>query len=369
MENDSTDRLGIRIKALRKTYQPAGVLACDDVDLEIASGELLVLLGPSGCGKTTTLRCIAGLETPDNEGAITVRGRNLTGVAPKDRDLAFVFQTTALFPHLNVRRNISFGLDMKKRLGREEIDRRIDRAAGLLKIDELLDRYPSELSGGQGQRVALGRAMVMEPAAFLLDEPFAALDAKLRVEMRTEIKLIQRQLGTTMIFVTHDQEEALTIGDKIAVMDEGAVQQVDTPYNIYHRPANLFVGTFIGSPPVNLFDCRVEQRGTEVYLNSSLFEVAVPAERREPVLACGGQISLGLRPEFVRIGESPGQLAGTVNLIELMGSRSLIRVDCNGVEVRVLEQGNHGLGEGESVSLSLDLQHGFFFGPDGDSLI
>ena len=258
---------------------------------------------------------------------------------------------------------------MKKTLGRDEIARRIERAAGLLKIDDLLDRYPRELSGGQGQRVALGRAMVMEPAAFLLDEPFAALDAKLRVEMRTEIKLIQRQLGTTMIFVTHDQEEALTIGDKIAVMDEGVVQQVDTPHNIYHRPANLFVGTFIGSPPVNLFDCRVEVRGAEVMLVSSLFEVAVPGQHAEPVRHNGDVLNLGLRPEFVHIGDGPGDLAGTVKLIELMGSRSLILIDCDGVEVRVLVQGNHGLSEGGRVSLSLDLEHGFFFGPDGDSLI
>ena len=373
MENEREiqpeDHLGIRVNALRKTFYPAGVLACDNVDLDIASGELLVLLGPSGCGKTTTLRCIAGLEKPDNEDAIIVHGRNLTKVAPKDRNLAFVFQTTALFPHLNVRRNISFGLDMKKNLGREEIARRVERAADLLKIDELLDRYPRELSGGQGQRVALGRAMVMEPDAFLLDEPFASLDAKLRVEMRTEIKLIQRQFHTTMIFVTHDQEEALTIGDKIAVMDEGVVQQVDTPHNIYHRPANLFVGTFIGSPAINLFECRVEERRGEIYLISSLFEVAVPEVYQEAVCENGEELKLGLRPEFIRIGAAAGEIAGTVQLIELMGSRSLVLIDCNGQEVRVLVQGDHSVSEGENVQLSLDLAHGFFFGMDGDSLI
>ena len=250
----STD--GLRVNHLRKTFRGGAVVACDDVDLQIEAGELLVLLGPSGCGKTTTLRCIAGLERPDNADAIWVKGRNLTRVAPKDRNLAFVFQDTAMFPNLSVRRNISFGLDMRKSLPRAEIDRRVEDAARLLRIDGLLERYPRELSGGQGQRAALGRAIVMEPDAFLLDEPLAALDAALRVEMRTEIKLIQRKLATTMIFVTHDQEEALTVGDKIAVMKDGVVQQVDTPHDIYHRPANLFVGTFIGSPPINRFACR-----------------------------------------------------------------------------------------------------------------
>ncbi len=367
-EQEGQSHSGIRVNALRKTFQPAGVVACNDVDLDIPNGELLVLLGPSGCGKTTTLRCIAGLETPDNQDAIIVRGRNLTDVAPKDRNLAFVFQTTALFPHLNVRRNISFGLDMKKTLGREEIARRVDRAAGLLKIDSLLERYPRELSGGQGQRVALGRAMVMEPDAFLLDEPFASLDAKLRVEMRTEIKLIQRQLDTTMIFVTHDQEEALTIGDKIAVMDEGVVQQVDTPHDIYHRPANLFVGTFIGSPPINQFSCRLEERGGDVRLISSLFDIAAAAEYNQALRQSGGAVTLGLRPEFIGIGAGPGDIAGTVKLIELMGSRSLVLVDCGGQEVRVLVQGENNVREGEDVQLSLDLAHGFFFGPDGSSL-
>ncbi|MGH6944406.1 MAG: ABC transporter ATP-binding protein, partial [Geminicoccaceae bacterium] len=219
---------GLQVHHLRKTFHGSAVVACDDVNLEIAQGELLVMLGPSCCGKTTTLRCIAGLEHPDNGDAIWIRGRNMTRVPPKDRNLAFVFQETAMFPNLSVRRNISFGLDMRKQLGRSEIDRRVEEAARMLRIEQLLERRPHELSGGQGQRVALGRAIVTEPNAFLLDEPLAALDAALRVEMRTEIKLIQRKLNCTMIFVTHDQEEALTVGDKIAVMHEGLVQQVDT---------------------------------------------------------------------------------------------------------------------------------------------
>ncbi|RMF85417.1 MAG: ABC transporter ATP-binding protein, partial [Nitrospinota bacterium] len=246
---------GIQVRNLVKTFQRGAVQACKNVNLEVGEGELMVLLGPSGCGKTTTLRCIAGLERPDNDDAIWIKGRNVTRLAPKDRNLAFVFQDTTLFPHLNVRRNISFGLDMRKTHSKPEIARRVQEVAQLLHLEALLDRKPDQLSGGQAQRVALGRAIVMEPDAFLMDEPLANLDAALRVEMRTEIKRIQRKLGTSTIFVTHDQEEALSLGDTIAVMNDGVVQQVGSPYDIYHRPANIFVGTFIGSPPLNLFSC------------------------------------------------------------------------------------------------------------------
>jgi multiple sugar transport system ATP-binding protein len=359
---------GLRVNHLRKTFRGGAVVACDDVDLAIDAGELLVLLGPSGCGKTTTLRCIAGLERPDNADAIWVKGRNLTRVAPKDRNLAFVFQDTAMFPNLSVRRNISFGLDMRKTLPRAEIDRRVENAARLLRIDGLLERYPRELSGGQGQRAALGRAIVMEPDAFLLDEPLAALDAALRVEMRTEIKLIQRKLATTMIFVTHDQEEALTVGDKIAVMKDGVVQQVDTPHAIYHRPANLFVGTFIGSPPINRFACRLRQDGGDVRLVSPVLDGSVPPQIAGRLDGAAREITLGIRPEFVRI-DPQGELAGRVALVELMGSRTLVLFDCGGQEVRVLIQGDPPVREGDRVNLSLQLERAFYFAPDGANLL
>jgi multiple sugar transport system ATP-binding protein len=359
---------GLRVNHLRKTFRGGAVVACDDVDLQIEASELLVLLGPSGCGKTTTLRCIAGLERPDNADAIWVKGRNLTRVAPKDRNLAFVFQDTAMFPNLSVRRNISFGLDMRKSLNKQEIDRRVEDAARLLRIDRLLDRYPRELSGGQGQRAALGRAIVMEPDAFLLDEPLAALDAALRVEMRTEIKLIQRKLATTMIFVTHDQEEALTVGDKIAVMRDGVVQQVDTPHAIYHRPANLFVGTFIGSPPINRFACRLRQDGGDVRLVSPVLDGRVPPQIAGRLDGAAREITLGIRPEFVRI-DPAGELAGRVALIELMGSRTLVLFDCGGQEVRVLIQGDPPVREGDRVNLSLQLERAFYFAPDGANLL
>jgi multiple sugar transport system ATP-binding protein len=365
----SANGSGLRINHLRKTFRGGSVIACDDVNLEIQAGELLVLLGPSGCGKTTTLRCIAGLERPDNADAIWVKGRNLTRVAPKDRNLAFVFQDTAMFPNLSVRRNISFGLDMRKSLPKPEVDRRVEQAARMLRIDALLERYPRELSGGQGQRAALGRAIVMEPDAFLLDEPLAALDAALRVEMRTEIKLIQRKLDTTMIFVTHDQEEALTVGDKIAVMKDGVVQQVDTPHDIYHRPANLFVGTFIGSPPINRFRCGLQQDGGEVRLVSPILNVRVPPQIAGRLNGASRSITLGIRPEFVQLAPDGGDLIGSVALIELMGSRTLILLDCGGQEVRVLIQGDPSVREGDRVGLSLQLERAFYFAATGANLL
>jgi multiple sugar transport system ATP-binding protein len=365
----SADNRGLRVNHLRKTFRGGAVVACDDVNLAIEAGELLVLLGPSGCGKTTTLRCIAGLERPDNADAIWVKGRNLTRVAPKDRNLAFVFQDTAMFPNLSVRRNISFGLDMRKTLPRQEIDRRVEDAARMLRIDALLERYPRELSGGQGQRAALGRAIVTEPDAFLLDEPLAALDAALRVEMRTEIKLIQRKLDTTMIFVTHDQEEALTVGDKIAVMKDGVVQQVDTPHNIYHRPANLFVGTFIGSPPINRFRCSLQESGGEVRLVSPILNARVPPQIAGRLNGASRSITLGLRPEFVQIASDGGDLAGRVALIELMGSRTLILLECSGQEVRVLVQGDPSIKEGDRVGLSFQLERAFYFAETGANLL
>ena len=365
----NANAIGIQVNHLRKSFRAGSVVACDDVNLEIAQGELLVLLGPSGCGKTTTLRCIAGLENPDNADAIWVNGENMTRVPPRDRNLAFVFQETALFPNLTVRRNMSFGLDMHRRLDKHEIGRRVRDAARLLHVEHLLDRYPRELSGGQGQRAALGRAIVMEPAAFLLDEPLASLDAALRVEMRTEIKLIQRNLKTAMIFVTHDQEEALTIGDKIAVMKDGVVHQMDTAQNIYHHPANLFVGKFIGSPPINEFECSLEDREGTLRLVSPAFDVEAPAEFATALRNGSQRITLGVRPEFMTIGDAPGQVAGTIKLTELLGSRTLILVDGADQELRVLVQGDSSVKEGERIGLSIQLDRAFYFDDTGTSLL
>lgn len=363
MRGDST---GIRVKNLYKSFQRGNVQACRDVNLEIAEGELMVLLGPSGCGKTTTLRCIAGLEQPDNEDAIWIKGRNVTHLAPKDRNLAFVFQDTTLFPHLNVRRNISFGLDMRKTCSKQEIERRVREVAHLLHLEELLDRKPNQLSGGQAQRVALGRAIVMEPDAFLMDEPLASLDAALRVEMRTEIKRIQRRLGTATIFVTHDQEEALTLGDTIAVMRNGVVQQVGSPHAIYHQPANIFVATFIGSPPLNLFTCSLQTVGTELWALSNFFRLAVPQKLTKSLSHVSQEITLGIRPEFVTLGPKPEHtFPARVTLLESLGSRTLIFLEAQGQEIRAVVQGMSPVKEGETVQVTFQMDHAFFFDQEG----
>jgi multiple sugar transport system ATP-binding protein len=361
---------GIRVQNLRKSFAGGKVLACENVNLEIAEGELLVMLGPSGCGKTTTLRCIAGLEHPDNDDAIWIRGENMTRVPPRNRNLAFVFQQTAMFPNMSVRRNISFGLDMRRQVPAREIADRVEHAARMLRIDHLLDRRPHELSGGQGQRAALGRAIVCEPSAFLLDEPLAALDAALRVEMRTEIKLIQRRVGRTMIFVTHDQEEALTLGDKIAVMHDGVVLQVGTPHEVYHQPADLFVASFIGLPAINRFECELRDRGGQVELCSPHFQLALPPEVAARLAkAASRRVTLGLRPEFVDLGTGGPGLPGTVRLVELMGSRSLVLVEQSGQDVRILVQGEPAAAEGQPVMLQPNLARAFYFDESGRNLL
>jgi len=353
---------GIEVRKLNKSFQRGAVQACKDVNLEIAKGEFMVLLGPSGCGKTTTLRCIAGLERPDNDDAIWLKGRNITDLPPKDRNLAFVFQDTMLFPHLNVRKNISFGLDMHKSQTKREIERRVQESAELLHLEALLDRKPSELSGGQAQRVALGRAIVMEPDAFLLDEPLANLDAALRVEMRTEIKRIQRTLSTSTIFVTHDQEEALSLGDKIAVMDEGVVQQVGSPEEIYHQPANIFVGTFIGSPPLNLYACALQSEGSRSMVVSDLFRLPVPESVAENVASGTRTVTLGIRPEFVTLGpQSDRSFPARVMLIEPLGSRTVIFLQAQNQEIRSVVQGTARVAEGESVHVTFQMEHAFLF--------
>ena len=362
------DSIGIRVQNLRKTFQRGRVQACRDVNLQLAEGALMVLLGPSGCGKTTTLRCIAGLEQPDNDDAVWVKGRNITRLQPKDRNLAFVFQDTALFPHLSIRRNISFGLDMHKTYGKAERQRRVNEVAELLHVEDLLERKPHEVSGGQAQRVALGRAIVMEPDAFLLDEPLANLDAALRVEMRTEIKRIQKRLGISTIFVTHDQEEALSLGDVIAVMKDGEVQQVGTPHAIYHHPANFFVATFIGSPPLNCLPCRVETTHAVPELVSEAFRVPV-ADPLANSLCGHREVMMGIRPELITIApERPDTVAARVSLIEPLGSRTIIILESEGVELRALVQGETVAREGETVHLRLDLERAFFFDPEGNRL-
>ena len=313
-----------------KVY-PDGTRAVTDLNLRIADGEFLVLVGPSGCGKTTALRMVAGLEEI-SEGEITIGGRVVNRVPARDRDVAMVFQSYALYPHLSVRDNIGFGLSLRK-MPKAEIRKRVERAAEALGLTEHLDRKPRNLSGGQRQRVAMGRAIVREPQAFLMDEPLSNLDAKLRVQMRAEIARIQRDLGVTTIYVTHDQTEAMTLGDRVAVMKKGELQQVAPPQELYDRPANLFVAGFIGSPAMNLLQGRLTGDTDAPRLTIGGQTLALPpsvlAERPALASRLGQDVAVGIRPEDMEdseLVEAPEgtTLTSTADLVEAMGSDVLV---------------------------------------------
>jgi len=287
-----------RVQLERVTKKFGGVTAVNDVSLEIPDKQFTVLVGPSGCGKTTALRLIAGLEEA-TAGDIFIGERRVNDVPPKDRDIAMVFQNYALYPHMTVYDNMAFGLKLRK-YPRAEIDRRVKGTAGMLGIEGLLDRKPKQLSGGQRQRVALGRAIVREPQVFLMDEPLSNLDAKLRVQTRAEIKKLHARLMTTTVYVTHDQTEAMTMGDRIVVMRDGLVQQVDSPLNLYERPANQFVAGFIGSPAMNFVPARVTQNGGGYRVSADGFQVEVPRELAATVgKLAGREVIFGLRPEDI----------------------------------------------------------------------
>ena len=277
----------ILIERVTKAF--GGVKAVDDVSLLIEDGEFMVLVGPSGCGKSTLLRAIAGLEDIDMGGVI-IEGRDVTDLPPRERDIAMVFQSYALYPHMSVRQNLGYGLKVR-RLGKQETDERVERVARLLRLDGLLDRRPAALSGGQRQRVAMGRAIVREPKAFLMDEPLSNLDAKLRVSMRAELAALHQRLRATTVYVTHDQVEAMTLGQRVAVMRHGRIQQVDTPKTLYAEPANVFVASFIGSPAMNLVHARFD--GEAVSFGGHRIELATASRPGAPA----GEIVLGIRPE------------------------------------------------------------------------
>ena len=287
----------------------------DQLNLEIADGEFLVLVGPSGCGKSTSLRMLAGLEPVDG-GAIRIGDRDVTNLAPKDRDIAMVFQNYALYPHMTVAENMGFALKIAGR-PKDEIRKRVEEAAKLLDLTIYLDRKPKALSGGQRQRVAMGRAIVREPQVFLMDEPLSNLDAKLRVQTRTQIASLQRRLGVTTVYVTHDQVEAMTMGDRVAVLKDGLLQQVDTPQNLYDHPANVFVAGFIGSPAMNIVSAHVEEGG--VRLGGAL----VPVERETVDIARSrglSEVTFGFRPEDVRLTSSEDGFAVVIDVVEVTGA-------------------------------------------------
>jgi len=338
------------------------VTAVSDLNISIADREFLVFVGPSGCGKTTSLRMLAGLEEI-SDGNIYIGDRVVNDVPPKDRDIAMVFQSYALYPHMSVYDNMAFGLKLR-RVPKAEIDQRVKEAARRLGIEALLDRKPKQLSGGQRQRVAVGRAIVRNPAVFLMDEPLSNLDAKLRVQARAEISKLHMQLGTTFIYVTHDQVEAMTMGTRIAVMKDGVLQQIDTPQSLYDRPDNVFVAGFIGSPSMNFFDATMTGNGNDMFLDTGAFRLKVPDNKvvaYKPQL--GKQVIFGIRPEDVHDAEfaPPGVHSATVDskvdVTELMGSEVIVYLNTTNNKpflARVDPRTKARVGNNLSVSLNLD---------------
>ncbi len=353
----------VRLKGVRKVFDN-GHVGVDDATFDIADGELLVLVGPSGCGKSTLLRLIAGLEEVTS-GTIHIGERDVTYLEPRDRDIAMVFQSYALYPHMTVRENLGFGLKLRGH-SEAEVEKRVKEAAERLELESLLDRLPKQLSGGQRQRVALGRALVRHPQVFLLDEPLSNLDAKLRSAMRTEIARLHRSLGTTMVYVTHDQVEAMTLGQRIVVLDRGIVQQIDTPMSIYERPVNLFVAGFLGNPSMNFFRGTLHGAGgNTAVLKGEGVELPVPAG-----LPTDRPIVVGIRPEDLRRvdGASPPsnlRLPVLVDLIETIGNEAFIHASAGGWRIIARSSPYHLPPLGSTITLQVVPDRLHFF--DGDS--
>lgn len=340
------------LKLIDVTKRFGKSIAVDRVNLDAEKGEFLVLLGPSGCGKTTTLRIVAGLVIPD-EGRVFIDGRDVTYLEPGERDIAMVFQDYALYPHMTVFDNIAFPLIVRKKkfkLSKEEIREKVHRVAKMLGIEELLDRKPLQLSGGQQQRVALARALIVEPKLWLMDEPLSNLDALIRVQVRAELKRLQKDLGITTIYVTHDQVEALTLADKIAVMNKGRIVQIGSPKEIYESPKHVFVATFVGSPPMNTIECKI----TSSHLECQEFSVKLPEEFNKSVI--GGRVYLGIRPEHIEIFEKPveGSIKGTIYIVETLGSEYIINVKLGDSLVKVKSLREISRSTGDPVYLKLN---------------
>ena len=351
------------VKNVSKIY-PGNVKAVDSINLEIRDREFMVLVGPSGCGKSTTLRMIAGLEEI-SDGEILIGDRIINNVPPKDRDIAMVFQNYALYPHMTVFDNMAFGLKLRK-FKKEEIQRRVEEAARILGLEPYLDRRPKNLSGGQRQRVAVGRAIVRKPKAFLFDEPLSNLDAKMRVQMRTEISKLHSQLETTMIYVTHDQTEAMTMGDRICVMKDGHIQQVDTPLNLYDNPANVFVAGFIGMPPMNFFHGMVQKKDNKLYFKEDNgFEVPLPNCWEASIESyINRPVIFGIRPENIIWQPdivSETAIEARVEVIEPMGAETYLylNTDHHAFIARVDAHNPYKVGVTAHLNLCLDKAHLF----------
>lgn len=343
------------------------ITVVSDLNLEVEDKEFLVFVGPSGCGKSTTLRMLAGLEEI-TEGRIMIGDRVVNNVAPKDRDIAMVFQSYALYPHMTVFDNMAFGLRLRK-TPKQIIEERVNEAAKSLGIEHLLDRRPRQLSGGQRQRVAVGRAIVREPAVFLMDEPLSNLDAKLRVEARSFISKLHQRLETTFIYVTHDQVEAMTMGSRICVLNAGRLQQVDTPFNLYHNPYNVFVAGFIGSPSMNFYDARLEEGENDTLtVDTGVFKLTVPPSKATPFRShIGREVIFGVRPEdmhdknYQPPGISPAEIEANVEVIEQMGNEMIIYLEESGKNfiARTDPRTQAHVGGRLSIAVNLDNMHIF----------
>ena len=363
----------ISLKNVYKIFDD-GTTAVNDFSLEIADKEFIILVGPSGCGKSTTLRMIAGHEHI-TKGELKIGDRIVNDVAPKDRDIAMVFQSYALYPHMTVYKNMAFGLELRK-MSKDEIDKRVREAARVLDIEHLLKRKPKALSGGQRQRVALGRAMVRSPSVFLLDEPLSNLDAKLRTNMRTEIKKLHQRLGTTFIYVTHDQTEAMTMGDRIVVMKDGIIQQVDSPQNLYKHPQNMFVAGFIGSPQMNFLDAEVKSKNGKIFLSLAENELDVTdsfAKTNEIKEYFNKSVKVGIRPEDVTVDnefivKNPDKvLTAKLEVSELMGSESYLYLDYSGQKLTARVAADSPANETVELGILTDRIH--LFDPNSTSNI
>ena len=357
---------GLTLKGIYKKY-PGGVVAVSDVNLEIRDKEFIVLVGPSGCGKSTTLRMIAGLEEI-SEGELYIGDKLVNDIAPKDRDIAMVFQNYALYPHMTVFDNMAFGLKLRK-VPKDEIERKVNEAAKILDLTHLLDRKPKAMSGGQRQRVALGRAIVRSPKVFLLDEPLSNLDAKLRAQMRTEIAKIHKKLGTTFIYVTHDQTEAMTMGDRIVCMKDGFVQQIDTPQNLYENPVNKFVAGFLGSPQMNFIDAELKEEYGQFIVEfgatngrGNRYQIIVPESKVNEDLGSyvGKEIILGVRPESIHDEEmylsnaSTGVIDANVEITEMMGAETYLYLLCEGIPLTARVSPRSTARPGDDIKVAID---------------
>ena len=360
----------IQINSVTKRF--GEVTALDGIELDIANGEFFCVLGPPGAGKTALLRTIVGLERPE-EGAVLIGGVDVTDLVPSERNVSIVFQNLALYPDKTVYDNLAFPLRQgREKVSSSEIDRRVRETAALLQIEPLLKRRPANLSGGERQRVAIGRCLVRAPLVYLLDEPLSALDALLRLQMRAELKYLQRDLGRTLVYVTHDQVEAMSMADRICVLDRGHVQQVGTPDDVYNRPVNTFVATTVGMPPMNLVPVRVETGNAEVQLRAGTFSFSSPLDSRiEAITSCNGQeLQIGVRPEDVHIGADAPQaiMRCRVIAVEPLGGEAIVDLDLDGRIIKAMTLPDVRFEPDEVVPVQFDLSRIHLFGTEGRSV-